>query len=164
MRKSTLFLSAVLTAFVLAVLVGVVSAYRDAVTSSLVQQPAVADVQNVSVVPQAQAVIPTATAAMLTPEQAANLAAQVLGRTDLFSVEVADFGGTQSYLVTFSSGDLVYVSPAGQILSVSKIVPTVVVNTVPSHRKKQDEQVNIPVQNGGDDHDDHDDHDEHDDD
>ena len=88
------------------------------------------------------------TAAAITPEQAAALASQVLGRTDLFSVETADFNGAQSYLVTFSSGDLVYVSPEGQILSIGKITPTVTVNTVPSHRKKQ-EDVSAPAQTGG---------------
>lgn len=163
MRKSTLFLSAVLTAFVLAVLVGVVSAYQNVVSASAVQQPTAASpAQNVSV-PQVQAAIPTATAAMLTPEQAAALAAQVLGRDDLYSVETADFNGASSYLVTFSSGDLVYVSLAGQILSVGKIVPTVVVNDVTAHRKKSnDEQINIPrPDEHDDDHDD--DHDEHDD-
>jgi hypothetical protein len=160
MRKSTLFLSAVLTAFVLAVLVGVISAYQNVVQASVAQQPtAVAAAENISV-PQVQAVSPTATAVVLTPEQAAALAAQVLGRTDLFSVESADFNGASAYLVTFSSGDLVYVSPAGQILSVGKIVPTVVVNDVPAHRKKSnDEQINIPVPDNRE----HDDHDEHDD-
>lgn len=156
MRKSTLFISAALTAFMLAVLVGVVSAYQSVVKSSMTaQQPTSAPLaENISV-PQAAA----PTAAAVTPEQAAALASQVLGRTDLFSVETADFNGAQAYLVTFTSGDLVYVSPAGQILSISKIVPTVVVNTAPSHRKKQ-EEVSIPVQtgggddNGGEDHDD----------
>jgi hypothetical protein len=161
MRKSTLFLSAVLTAFVLAVLVGVISAYQNVVAASVSQQPtAVAAAENISV-PQVQAVSPTATAVVLTPEQAAALAAQVLGRTDLFSVETADFNGASAYLVTFSSGDLVYVSPAGQILSVGKIVPTVVVNDVPAHRKKSnDEQINVPVPDNREHDDDHDEHDD----
>jgi hypothetical protein len=161
MRKNTLFLSAVLTAFVLAVLVGVISAYQNVVAASVAQQPtAVAAAENISV-PQVQAVSPTATAVVLTPEQAAALAAQVLGRTDLFSVETADFNGASAYLVTFSSGDLVYVSPAGQILSVGKIVPTVVVNDVPAHRKKSnDEQINVPVPDNREHDDDHDEHDD----
>ena len=146
MRKSTLFISAALTAFMLAVLVGVASAYQNVVKSSVaaVQPPTSAPiVENISA---PQAVAPTATA--ITPEQAAALASQVLGRTDLFSVETADFNGAQAYLVTFSSGDQVYVSPEGQILSIGKITPTVVVNTVPSHRKKQDD-VSVPAQTGG---------------
>jgi hypothetical protein len=174
MRKSTLFISAALTAFMLAVLVGVASAYQNIVKSAAVtaQPPtAVALVENISA-PQAAA--PTAVTA-LTPEQAAALAAQVLGRTDLFSVETADLNGASVYLVTFSAGDLVYVSPEGQILSISKIVPTVVVNTVKARRSNNDEQVSVPVPPGGSDdngnennneHDDDDDHDdgEHEDD
>ena len=146
MRKSTLFISAALTAFMLAVLVGVASAYQNVVKASVaaVQPPTSAPiVENISA-PAAAA----PTAAAITPEQAAALASQVLGRTDLFSVETADFNGAQSYLVTFSSGDLVYVSPEGQILSIGKITPTVTVNTVPSHRKKQ-EDVSAPAQTGG---------------
>ncbi len=146
MRKSTLFISAALTAFMLAVLVGVASAYQNVVKSSVaaVQPSASAPIaENISA---PAAVAPTST--MITPEQAAALASQVLGRTDLFSVETADLNGAQSYLVTFSSGDLVYVSPEGQILSIGKITPTVTVNTVPSHRKKQ-EDVSVPAQTGG---------------
>jgi hypothetical protein len=153
----------------LAVLVGVVSAYQNVVKSSVaaVQPPTSAPiVENISapaaVAPATAAVAPTTAA--ITPEEAAALASQVLGRTDLFSVETADFNGAQSYLVTFSSGDLVYVSPEGQILSIGKITPTVVVNTVPSHRNKQ-KDVSAPAQtgggdNGGADHDGGEDHDD----
>ena len=72
MRKSTLFISAALTTFMLAVLFGVASAYQNAIKST-----------------------------------------------------------TGAYLVTFSSGDTVYVSPVGQILSiniVAVVVPTTVVS------------------------------------
>jgi len=146
MRKSTLFISAALTAFMLAVLVGVASAYQNVVKSSVaaVQPPTSAPIaENISA-PQAAA----PTAAAITPEQAAALASQVLGRTDLFSVETADFNGAQSYLVTFSSGDLVYVSPEGQILSIGKITSSVTVSNVSSHRKKQNDS-NAPAQTGG---------------
>ncbi len=70
--------------------------------------------------------IPTA-GAFLTPEEAAALAAQVIGRTDLYSVETALYNEVVSaYLVTFTSGDLVYVSLDGQILSIGKLAPTYV--------------------------------------
>ena len=118
MRKSTLFISAALTAFMLAVLFGVASAYQNVIkTATGAAQPtAVVAVQEVAA-PQPTAAATSAT--ILTPEQAANLAAQVLGRTDLYSVETADFNGASAYLVTFSSGDTVYVSPVGQILSIN---------------------------------------------
>jgi hypothetical protein len=50
----------------------------------------------------------------------------VLNRTDLFSAEITQLDGIDVYLITFSSGDLVYVSMDGQIVSISKVVVTVV--------------------------------------
>jgi len=66
---------------------------------------------------------PTATApapmpTTVTPEEASRIAARYLNRTDLYSVESAQFNGVSAYLVTFSSGDIVYVGSDGQILSV----------------------------------------------
>jgi uncharacterized protein YpmB len=122
MRKSTLFLSAVLTTFMLAIMAGAVSAYQKSVKSmdtSGKEEVAAVDLNSTE----------TATAspaAAITPEQAAALAAQVMGNTDLYSVETTDFNGASVYLVTFSSGDLVYVSPEGQILSIGSIPPVVV--------------------------------------
>ncbi len=134
MRKSTLFLSAVLTAFVMAMLAGVASAYQEFASSdplSLFQPQAKASSQ--TMVKAAVDVVPTATEvqpANWTPQEAAGLAAQVLGRDDLYSVEVSDLNGETVYMVTFSSGDLVYVSLDGQIRSIGKVqVETVVVNS-----------------------------------
>lgn len=106
----------------LAVMVGAVSAYQKTVkTTTQAAQPTDAPaVQNVS-----EQLAPAAAPAF-TPDQAAALAAQVMNRTDLYSVETTQFNGASVYLVTFTSGDLVYVSPDGQILSISKIVPAVV--------------------------------------
>ena len=59
------------------------------------------------------------------------MASQVINRTDLFSAEVTQFNGADAYLVTFSSGDLVYVSMDGQILSISKLPVTII--SQPSH-------------------------------
>ena len=122
MRKSTLFISAALTTFMLVVLFGVVSAYQNIVKSNqeLAAQPQpTAAVEMVSVPAPTQAVT-------ITPEAAAALASQVINRTDLFSAEVTQFNGADAYLVTFSSGDLVYVGMDGQILSISKIAVTVI--------------------------------------
>lgn len=128
MRKSTLFISAALTTFMLAVLFGVVSAYQNIVkpTSPMAEQP-----QPTAEVAMVSAPIPTQVT-NITPEEAATLASQVLNRTDLFSAEVTQFEGVDAYLITFSSGDLVYVSMDGKILSISKIAVTVV--TQPIHR------------------------------
>ena len=131
MRKSTLFISVVLTTFMLAVLYGVVSAYQSIVgmneTAAQPQPTAVAQLVN-----QPVAAVPSTQSANFTPEAAAALASKVLGRTDLYSVEVTQFEGADVYLVTFSSGDLVYVSLDGQILSISKLPVTTIVQSTGS--------------------------------
>lgn len=123
MRKSTLFISIALTTFMLAVLFGVVSEYKSIINST----PEAAAQPQPTVMAQAivSAPIPTQVAS-ITPEEAAAIAGKVIGRTDLYSVEGAQFEGVNAYLVTFSSGDLVYVGMDGQVLSISKIVVTVV--------------------------------------
>lgn len=126
MRKSTLFISATLTAFMLAVLFGVVSAYQNGVSSTqelAVQSPPAAMVEVVNA-PS----IPTQ-ASMITPEEAAAIASKVLNRTDLYSVEFTQLDAVDAYLVTFSSGDIVYVGMDGQVLSISKIAVTVINQT-----------------------------------
>jgi len=132
MRKSVLFVSVILTTFMLAVLAGVVSMNRKSSdVTAVVTEPAPTEVVAVEL-PQ-----PTSTvAAFITPEQAAALAAQVLGHDDVYSVETSVFNGASVYLVTFSSGDLVYVSPQGMIVSVTP-APVVVYNAppAPSHTK-----------------------------
>jgi hypothetical protein len=127
MRKSTLFISAVLTTFVMAMLAGVASAYQNVVNSNQVAAQSQPQTQVVAeVIPAPTEVQPV----NWTPEEAAALAAQVLGHDDLFSVEVTDLNGETVYMVTFSSGDLVYVNLDGQIRSIGKVpVETVVVNS-----------------------------------
>jgi hypothetical protein len=125
MRKSTLFISAALTTFMLAVMFGVASAYQKAVQAADPTEVAVQQQQA-----QPTDVIPaTATniaGGAFTAEQAANLASNVIGRTDLYTAEIAQLDGVDTYLVTFSSGDIVYVSMNGQILSISKLPVTVI--------------------------------------
>ena len=155
MRKSTLFISAALTAFMLAVLFGVSSAYQNITKST---ETVSAQSQPTAVVEAPTQVIPTQAiptqaiptqVANIAPEDAAALASKVLGRTDLFSVESAPFENVDSYLVTFSSGDLVYVSLQGQILSISKLPVTVVNQPVLRKHKNNDNGGG----GGGDDHD-----------
>ena len=77
-----------------------------------------------------------------------------MGDTDLFSVEVTEFNGENVYLVTFSSGDLVYMSLDGTILSIGKL--DVVVVNAPADNNGKDDNGTKPRHD--DDHDD--DHDE----
>jgi len=123
MRKSTLFISGTLTAFTLAILYGVIASYRNnggEQSATMTEAPVVTDIAS----PE-----PAATqSAFITPEQAAALAAQILGRTDLYSVASAlTAGGVSAYKVTFSSGDVVYVGLDGAILSVVMIEPSPVI-------------------------------------
>jgi hypothetical protein len=131
MRKSTLFISAVLTTFVMAMLAGVASAYQGVIAASNPTATAQTQAQEQ---PQTKAISHTlpadAQAVNLTPEEAAGLAAQVLGQNDLYSVEVTDLNGESVYMVTFSNGKLVYVSLDGQIRSIGEVpVETVVANS-----------------------------------
>ena len=121
MRKSTLFISASLTVFMLAILLSVVSAYQNIVSSTqeaAVQSPPPGMVEVVNA--------PIIEVSNITPEEAAAIASKVLNRTDLYSVEAAQLEGVDAYLVTFSSGDLVYVGMDGQVLSISKLAVTVI--------------------------------------
>jgi hypothetical protein len=169
MRKSTLFISAVLTTFVMAMLAGVASAYQGVIAAS--NPTATAQVQEQ---PQTKAIshaVPTdAQAVNLTPEEAAGLAAQVLGQNDLYSVEVTDLNGESVYMVTFSDGKLVYVSLDGQIRSIGQVqVDTVVVNSGGggggNGRKNRQTQTTTSNQsnNQHQEHEDQGGHDEHDD-
>ena len=120
----------------LAVLFGVASAYQKIVntaqpTAAVAQTEQVAEVQTVD-----QQLISLAPAGVVSPEQAAAFAAQVLGHTDVYSVESTTYEGAAAYLVTFSSGDLVYVSPIGQILAITKPEPVVVVVVQPNKDAK----------------------------
>lgn len=155
MRKSTLFISAVLTTFILVVLVGVVGASKNNgdVTQAEATAPAVAEVlPTETAMPEPTATV--AVAAFLTPEQAASMAAQILGgRTDLLSVETALFNNESVYLVKFMNGDQVYISPAGMVLSVvlAPPPPPVVAASGGSSNKSNNDRPRIGGFGGGDD-------------
>jgi hypothetical protein len=117
MKKSSLFISAVLTTFILTILAGTLTAAK--VFASNGSQ---VNLQQATQVAQAD----TST---LSPQQAALLAAQYLGRNDLYSAESANFNGANTYKITFSSGYVVYVGLNGQILSVQSASPVITQNT-----------------------------------
>lgn len=68
---------------------------------------------------QAPVQSPAASSA-ISPQDAAQIAASKLKRTDLYSVEGTRFNGASAYLVVFSSGDKVYVGTDGSVLSVQR--------------------------------------------
>ena len=109
MKKTPLFISGVLTTFVLVVMAGVITAFRSIPNASAV-----------AATPQPAPVEATATAVptLISPQDAAQIAARILGRTDLYAVESATLNAADAYKVTFSSGDVVYISLTGEVLQV----------------------------------------------
>jgi len=132
MKKSSLFISAILTTFVLVVLSGAVSAYRTFAASETqlpatqVQVQTQVATQEVTAEITQEMVQPTATTNWLTPQQGAQLAAMYMGRNDLYSVEPDFMYGQNVYKVMFSSGDLAYVSMDGQIFKVELVTSSAV--------------------------------------
>jgi hypothetical protein len=114
MIKSATLISMAMTTFILVLLAGVVYAYQGfAATPVAPTDQPTKTVQSVTL-PLA---VPTSTStAVISPQDAASLAASFSNRKDLYSVELADFNGSQTYKVTFSSGDILYVSLSGQVV------------------------------------------------
>jgi len=55
--------------------------------------------------------------AVLTPQQASQVAANYMHQKDLYAVESVSYYGSTAYKVTFSSGAIVFVSTYGQIMA-----------------------------------------------
>lgn len=128
MRKSTVLLSAVLTAFALVMLYSLASAYRgNKNLTEAASQP------TATLVPEGTE-LPAPTESVLTPEEAAQLAAQIVGNGNLLSAESSNLNGMDAYKITFTNDDVVYVGLDGQILSVQ--VAPVVVNIAPPAKHK----------------------------
>jgi hypothetical protein len=127
--KNALFLSASLTAFVLAILFGVVT--KITTTSSTLAAAAVAPTVEVVAATEIPAPIqelpqptnlPAATAVTpATPEEAALLAAEAIKRQDVYSVETFNYQGVDSYKVVFISGDVVYIGLDKKVLEMTKL-------------------------------------------
>ncbi len=144
--KNALFLSASLTAFVLAVLFGVVT--KVTTTPTVAAAALVAQVVAATMVPNTetptQEVLPSATVAgPLGPEEAAALAAKALGSEDVYSVETFSYKGTtDSFKVVFGSGAIVYMGLDRQVLEIGKLPPVVVnvsaATTKPTKKHRDD--------------------------
>jgi len=156
MSKKTLFISATLTAFVMAILVNVVSAYnlKSGEPTMVVQPTLPAPTEVVEVIPTSTKPV------LLTHQEAALVAANFLEDTDLFSVENAPWEDEEAFKVVFSSGYVVFVSLDGQILSSEAPLPVIV--SVPALiTDDTNDNQSSGSNNGSDNHDDdEDDHDE----
>jgi hypothetical protein len=129
MRKSTVFISALLTTFALVMLYRLASAYNDS------QKTAEITVEPTATLAPTATEPPAPTEVVLSPEEAAQFAAQVVGNTNLLSAESSSFNGVDAYLVTFTNNDVVYVGLDGQVLAVQ--VAPVVVNVAPPPKQKK---------------------------
>jgi hypothetical protein len=124
--KIALFLSATLTAFVVATLSGVVNKVTSVSASdatpvqAVVQQVATATLEQPTDLPAPTAQQP------LGPEQAAALAAEAINRQDVYSVETSTYNNVDAYKVVFSSGDVVYIGMDSLVLAKTKLQPAVV--------------------------------------
>jgi hypothetical protein len=154
MRKSTIFISAALTTFALVMIYSIVSAYRGIAATS--ENTETSTPMEVTLEPTEENT-PAPVATDVTPEQAAQLAAQVLGRNDLLSAESSSFNGSYAYKITFIPGDIVYVSTNGQILSIQTVpqVITVQVDTSNNRTRNKNKNNNTTTTESHESHDDH---------
>jgi hypothetical protein len=86
-----------------------------------------------------------------------------MGDTELFSVEVTQFNGESVYLITFSSGNLVYMSLDGRILSIDKLDVVVVSAPANNQGNNNNGSKNRNNEEHEDDNNNHREHEEHDD-
>lgn len=126
MKKGPLILSIILTGVVLTLLFMLVSTYQKAVETAVPAEAA--QVQELTQESQPAALstpnlADTPAAGNVWIYDAAAEAARVLGRKDVYITEYAQLNGADVYLVTFLSGDLVYVSLDGRVVSTSKQDP-----------------------------------------
>lgn len=154
MRKSTVLISALLTTFVLVMLYNVALAYREnSKAAEVVAQPTATFAPIATEIPAPGEVV------AITPEEAAQLAAQVVGNSNLLSAESSNIDGVDAYKITFTNKDLVYIGLDGQILSVQ--VAPVAVNVAPpvKHKSNKNDGGNNSSHashENGEDHEEHD--------
>jgi len=130
MKKNTLFLSAAITTFILAILAGVVFKARASGFGSppAAVAPTAASTQapTDTLQPTDRATMLPTTAAFISPQEAVFIASSALGNTQVYSVDTETRYGLDVYKVTFSSGHIVFVSPQGHILTITALQPNVV--------------------------------------
>lgn len=162
MRKSTIFISAVLTTFALVMLYRVASAYNG--IKDVANAEAAAPTSLPAPTETAAPEVPAPTTTVLGPTDAAQLAAKVVGNTNLLSAETSSFNGAPAYLVTFTNNDTVYVGMDGQILSVQMATPTpaapVVVNVPAPAKAYKNNNSGGRGSSSGEHRDDHEEHDD----
>ncbi len=155
MNHKALTISAMLTAFLLVVAGGLVFAARAAARPANVAaaptqaldpqtQQAIVDREAAyqAVIDQAnqriqqlqaqitQSAAPSTASTNITAEQAAQIASQALGQTQVYSVETAQWNNLTVYQVTFSSGDIARIGMDGTVLNIQPAPQQTTVTTV----------------------------------
>lgn len=151
MRKSTVFISAVLTTFALVMLYGVVSAYRG--TTNLAEAAAAPTATSAPVATD----LPDPTQVVIAPAAAAQLAARIIGNNSLLSAESSTINGVDAYKITFTNNDVVYIGLDGQILSVQMAPVTVNVAAPIPQKNNSGQQNNTRSQSSHEEHEGHED-------
>lgn len=152
MGKMVVVISGAITAFILALTAGAIYAYRSVSTSSPNAVGAANDQQSID---QAAATIQPAVAQPptavpeISPQDAASIAGKFMNRTDLYSVEIGSVQGAPAYKVTFSSGDVAFVSLQGQMLSFQPVPRPGSVTTVGASAPRQSQGGRIRGGSGG---------------
>lgn len=150
MSKKNLLISAALTTFVLVVLANVSAVYAQIRNTAAIQPT-----------PAATETIPAPNLTVqVTPQEAATIASNFLGKTDLYSVETAAWNGVDAYKVVFSSGTIVYISMDGLVIGTEAPQP-VFVSAPAQNNNNQSQQVSAPTDHQG--HDSYEEHEGHDD-
>ena len=145
MKRGVTLVSVAITAFSVVIMASVVYGYRVSAGPQSAQQAAPVSAREPRPSPELVSASSTAST-RLSPRMAAGIASEFLGRTDAFSVELAQYNGVEAFKVTFTSGDVVYVSPDGQILGSE--LPTI--QLASTGGKDRDDRDDRP---GDDDHD-----------
>ena len=133
MRKSTLIISAILTAALLFALYSLLSAYQKAIQTAVPATESSNPAVDTSQAQSPNVTTDNSTAGKITIYDAAAQAVKVMGRSDLYLVINTQLNGVDVYLATFASGDIMYIGQDGQILSTSK-VDGISINQPTSHR------------------------------
>jgi hypothetical protein len=135
MRRSVTLISVAITAFSVVVLASVVYGLRAAASSRPAPVAAVSGALEVGLSPELAAASGFVSP-RISPQAAVTVASELLGRTDAYSIQLTDYQGQPAYKVIFSSGDVVFVSVAGQVLEV--IPATVQIASVKKDKERED--------------------------
>lgn len=93
---------------------------REAAYQELISQANARLAEQQAVVTQVNAPAASTSILQITGEEAAVFASRYLGKSQVYSVEAINFNGEVVYMVTFSNGDVVYVSLYGDILGLEE--------------------------------------------